>query len=147
MKVFVEQQIIQTIHKLLGGRVNEILREMEFSIPLIEIGCDGSNFVVAPAVILSSCERTEKERIIRLDSYSLAVTFEIPDTPESEFYCYAYNHAFCKAINENCTLDGLVNRVAVIGKKYIFPRKPYCGGTYGLAITMRLVIEENIYAN
>jgi len=35
---FIEQRIIEAVRFLLAGRVNEILRESEFTIPVIEFG-------------------------------------------------------------------------------------------------------------
>ena len=71
MKDFIEQQITTAVRKLLTGRVNEILENWEFLVPVIEFGNIGSGYATAPVINLSSCERTEKERIIRLDAYSL----------------------------------------------------------------------------
>ena len=36
MKDFIETRIIAAIRKLLTGRVNEVLRDYEFEIPIIE---------------------------------------------------------------------------------------------------------------
>jgi len=47
---------------------------MQFPVPPVEFTdyCGGS--AVVPTIPLSSCERIEKERIVRLDDYSLTVT-------------------------------------------------------------------------
>jgi hypothetical protein len=140
MKDFVEQQIIEAVRKLLTGRVNEILKESDFSIPVIEYFAGGCSYIVSPSVILSTCERTEKERIIRLDAYTLAITFSLVDTPESELQCYAYSGAVGRAIYDDSTLGGIVERAVIKGKKYIQPKKPNCGEGWGLVIVLRITV-------
>jgi hypothetical protein len=142
MKGFIEQQIISAVRGLLKGRVNELLGDMEFSIPVIEFsGYRGGN-VVVPVVALVYCERSEKERILRLDAYSLSITFNLIETPESELYCYAYADAVCKALGENPTLGGTVNRASVTGKKYQPPKAPNCGQGWQLIVTLRITVSN-----
>jgi hypothetical protein len=83
--LFIEEILLNSLKKLLSGPVNELLEEMERPVPPVEFGQSGftglsSEFrqgrnstafygggsVVVPVVILSTCERSEKERIIRL---------------------------------------------------------------------------------
>jgi hypothetical protein len=141
MKDFIEQQIIEAVRKLLSGRVNEILNKWEFLIPVIEFSVFENKYSVAPAVSLVSCERTEKERIIRLDAYSLSISFTLPETQETELYCYGYAAAVCKAIGENPTLGGVVDRAVVSGKKYSQPKKPGCGEDWEMVISLKVTIE------
>ncbi|MDR2407605.1 MAG: hypothetical protein LBE13_05795 [Bacteroidales bacterium] len=35
----------------------------------------------SPIISLSTCERSEKERIIRLDACTLTITFTVPEWP------------------------------------------------------------------
>ncbi|MDR0473835.1 MAG: hypothetical protein LBH43_09240 [Treponema sp.] len=88
--LFIEQQIVDAVRKLLTGRVNEKLNDYNFYFPLLEFSNYSGNNAITPVVALASCERTEKERIILLDAYSLTITFSMPENPESELYCYAY---------------------------------------------------------
>jgi hypothetical protein len=141
MKDFIEQRIIEAVRVLLAGRVNEILREMKISIPVIEFGEHGCGYAVAPVITLSLCERTEKERIIRLDSYSLTITFELSDTPESESHCYTYAGVVSRALYYDPTLGGVADRAVVTGKKYCSPKKPNCGEGWGLILTLRVTVE------
>ena len=142
MKDFIEVRILNAVRRLLSGSVNEILQETQFSIPLIEFGkCSGGSTVV-PVVYLSTCERSEKERIIRLDSYSLTITFSLVDTPESESHCYAYSAAVYKAIGENPTLGGVAERAIINGKKYLPPKNPNCGEGWGVVISLRISVES-----
>jgi hypothetical protein len=123
--------------------VNEILSEWEFLMPVIEFSAFANKHTVVPAVSLVSCERTEKERIIRLDAYSVSITFTIPETQETELYCYGYAAAVCKAISENPTLGGIVDRAVVNGKKYSSPKKPGCGEDWEVTIDLRVTVENN----
>ena len=107
MEDFIEPRILGAINKLLTLQVNEILSDLGFPIPAIEVGEFAGATAISPVISLSTCERSEKERIIRLDAYSLTITFNLPETPESELHCYAHAAAVCKALEENPTLGGI----------------------------------------
>ena len=139
--LFVEEKIIGAVKELLAGRVNEILNEAQFMIPVIEFGNFIGGYVVAPAILLNTCERTEKERVIQLDSYTLNITFSLSESPESELHCYAYSAAVGQAVNDNPTLGGIMDRAVITAKKYISPKKPHCGEGWAVVITLRLTIE------
>jgi len=124
---FIEQRITEAIRGLLTGRVNEILNTWEFLIPVIEFSSFMGRYSVAPVVSLSGCERTEKERIIRVDTYSLSITFTLQEHEDGELFCYAYSTAFEKALGEDVTLGGVVDRAVITGKKYVPPKKANCG--------------------
>ena len=141
-KFFIEQQIVDAVRKMLTEKVNEILKDAQFVVPPIEFNTNINGFSVSPVIILSGCERTEKERIIRVDAYSVSVTFELPETHESEYYCYAYTAAVSAAIDENPTLGGVINRAEILNKKYVPPKKQYCGEGWGLVLTLRVTVED-----
>ena len=141
MKEFVEQRIISAVRNLLNVQVNNYLKELQFVVPLVELGNYSGADVVSPVVSLSVCEQTEKERIIRQEVYSVTITFNLPETMESELHCYAYSGAVAKALYDNPTLGGVVNRAVVTGKKYNFPKKQHNGEGYGLVVTLRLTVE------
>jgi hypothetical protein len=138
---FIEQRIIEAVRNLLTGRMNEIFRDWELLIPVIEFGNIGAMYAVAPVVSLSSCERSEKERLIRQDAYSLSITFTLHEHEDGELYCYAYSTAFAKALSEDLTLGGIAERAIVTGKKYLVPKKPNCGEGWGLIISVRITTE------
>ena len=140
MKDFIEQKIISAVRGLLKGKVNILLGDMGFQIPLVEFG-NYSGYVVVPVIALSSCERSEKERIIRLDVYSLTITFNVPETVDSELFCYAYACAVCKALGENQTLGGAADRVTVSGKKYLPPKVANSGMEWQVTISLRVTVE------
>jgi hypothetical protein len=139
--VFIEQEIKNAVQRLLTGRVNELLGTVQYATPIVEIGNYGGGSVVVPVVSLASCERSEKERIIKLDAYSLTITFSLADTPDSELHCYVYAWAVCKALEENSTLGGIVDRAVIIGKKYIQPKKLNCGQELELVLNLRVTVE------
>jgi hypothetical protein len=140
--VFIEQQIIEAVKRLLDKRVNEIFSNWEIVVPVIEFGNIGGMYAVAPVVLLSGCERTEKERLIRLDAYSVSISFTLQEHEDGELFCYAYSTAFTKALGEDVTLGGVVDRAAITGKKYIPTKKQNCGEGWGVAITLRITVEE-----
>jgi hypothetical protein len=140
--VFIEQQIIDAVRKLLAGKVNEKLNNWNFFFPLIEFsGYRGASAIV-PVISLSSCEQAEKERIIRQDVYTLAISFSIPETADSELSCYAYANAFCIVLGEDVTLGGVADRAVITNKKYVPPKKPNCGMEWELIITLRITVEN-----
>jgi len=139
--IFIEQQIIEAVRGLLAGRVNEILNSRQGLIPLFEISDYKGMTAVVPVVALASCERTEKERIIKLDAYSLTITLNVPENADSELFCYGYTAAVCKALRENPTLGGIADRVIVSGRKYVPPKAVNCGQEWQVIITLRITIE------
>ncbi|MCL2479762.1 MAG: hypothetical protein FWF22_09675 [Treponema sp.] len=141
MNDLIEMRIMAAVRGLLTGRVNEILGNAENAIPLIELGEASCGYAVVPEIVLTNCERTEKERIIRQDVYSLTITLAIPETPESELHCYAYSGAVSRAVYGDPTLGGVADRAVITGKKYIPPTRTNCGEGWGLAITMRITVE------
>jgi len=138
---FIEQKIIEAIQELLAGKVNELLKKSQFPIPMIEISKFGYASSIVPEIALTICEQTEKERIIRIDAFSLTITFNIPETPESELLCYAYAGVVGRAVHDNPTLGGIVNRAVITGKKYNPPKRPHCGEDWTLVLTLRVTVE------
>jgi hypothetical protein len=139
--LFIEEAITGAVKRLLTGRVNEKLNDYNFYFPLLEFSNYSGNNAITPVIALASCERTEKERIIFLDAYSLTITFSMPENPESELYCYAYATAFDKALGEDFTLGGVADRAVITAKKYVPPKKPDCGQGWELVINMRVTVE------
>jgi hypothetical protein len=146
-ELFIEEILLNSLRKLLSGRVNELLGELEFPISPIEFGSyRGGSAVVSPAIALSTCERSEKERIIRLDAYTLTITFTVPEWPGGERNCYAYASSVAAALRENPTLGGAVGRAELTGKKYVPPKHPGTGGDWELILSLRLTVEGASYA-
>jgi hypothetical protein len=145
--LFIEEAIIGAVKSLLAGRVNEKLNDYNFYFPLLEFSNYSGNNATTPVIAISSCERTEKERIILLDAYSLTITFLMPGNPESELYCYAYAAAFDKALGEDVTLGGIADRAVITAKKYVPPKKADCGQGWELVITLRVTVESQVTIN
>jgi hypothetical protein len=143
--LFIEEILLNSVKKLLAGRVNELLGETEYPIPPIEFGNYRGGSVIVPVIALSTCERSEKERIIRLDAYTLTITFTLPEHPEGERNCYAYASSVATALGENSTLGGTVDRVELTGKKYTPPKHPGTGEGWELILTLRVTVEGGGY--
>jgi len=139
---FIEQKIIEAVKRLLTCRVNELLGKLNFKIPLIEFGIFRGDNVVAPSIQLTSCEQTEKERIIRLDTFNLTITIPVLEVIESEILCFAYANSINKALDEDITLGGIANRTVIAGKKYVPPKKADCGMEWELIVYLRVTVEE-----
>jgi hypothetical protein len=149
----IEEILLNSVKTLLSGRVNELLGEMEFPLPPVECGqssfagLSGAAYSMVPVIRLSACERSEKERIIRLDAYSLTITFTVPEGPEAERDCYAYAWAADRAVGEDPALGGAASRAVVTGKKYSPPKHPGTGGVWEVVLAVRVTVEGGSYAS
>jgi hypothetical protein len=139
--LFIEETLLNSVKKLLSGRVNELLGEGEDAIPPIEFGTYRGASAVVPVVALSTGERSEKERIIRVEAYSLTITLSIPEGPDSERNGYAYAGAVAAAVGEDPTLGGVVDRTVLTGKKYVPPKHPGTGEGWEVILTLRIIVE------
>ncbi|MDR0583575.1 MAG: hypothetical protein LBG57_04410 [Treponema sp.] len=140
--LFIEEIIINSLKSLLTGRVNELLGETEYSIPPVEFGRSlAGGAAVTPVLRLSICERSEKERIIRLDAYTLTITFTIPEWPGGERNCYAYAASVATALKENPTLGGVTGRAVLTGKKYAPPKCAGTGADWTVVLSLRITVE------
>jgi hypothetical protein len=140
--LYIEEIIINSLKSLLAGRVNELLAEAGYPIPFIEFGSYRDGSAVVPVISLSTCERTEKERIIRLDAYTLSITFAVPEWSGGERNCYAYAASVATALKENPTLDGTAGHAELTGKKYVPPEHPGTGGEWEVVLVLRITTEE-----
>jgi hypothetical protein len=138
----IEENILNGMASLLTKRVNELLGEIEYPIPPIEFGNYRGSSMIAPVITLSTCERTEKERVIRLNAYTLTITFTVPEHPAGEWNCYAYASSVATALKENPTLGGIVDRAVLAGKKYTPPKRGGTGEDWTVILTLRIVVEE-----
>jgi hypothetical protein len=138
---FIEEVIIGALMRLVDERVNEILAEGELSVPPLDVcGLPGGG-AVCPDFFLSECERVEKERMLRVDAYSVSISFTVSERDDTEAYCYAYAAAVDRALEENPALNGAVSRAALTGKKYVPPKTPYCGEGWKLVLSIRVTVE------
>jgi hypothetical protein len=105
---------------------------MEDTIPPIELGGG-----MEPVIELVQGEMEEKDRIVGVEVYSLAVSFPI----SGERHGYAYAAAVHQALKEDHTLGGMVDWVVVTRKKYIPPKQIHCGDLWDLVLTLRVTVE------
>jgi hypothetical protein len=94
-----------------------------------------------PVIALSTCERSEKERIVRLDAYTLTITFTVPEHPEGERNCYAYTSSVATALGENPTLGGVASRAELAGKKYTPPKQSGMGGEWEVELKIHVLVD------
>jgi hypothetical protein len=134
--------LLNSVKSLLSGQVNELLEETEYPIPPVEFGNYRGGSAVIPVISLSTCERSEKERIIRLDAYTLTITFTVPEWPGGERNCYAYAASVATALRENPTLGGAASRAELAGKKYVPPKQSGTGGDWELELKIHVLVEE-----
>jgi hypothetical protein len=140
MSYLIEEKIINAVTALLAGRVNELLEDMEYPIPLIEFSDLIGGGSVVPEIRLSECERSEKDRIVRMDAYSLTVSFSVPD-PDGERNSYAYASAVGLAVGEDPCMGGITDRITLTGKKYVKPKTPHSGESWGVVLSFRITVE------
>jgi hypothetical protein len=136
-----ELKILAAFENLLTGRVNELLQDYAFKIAPVEFDAPAGVGAVEPVLRLTECERGEKERIVRLDAYALTVSFYVSETDDSERDVYAYAAAIGTALAEDPTLGGVADRADITGKKYVPPKKAYCGDGWELILTLRITTE------
>jgi hypothetical protein len=152
--LYIEESIVGAAKRLLLGRVNELLEEVEYPLPHLEFGNYRGGSAVVPAISLAVCERTEKERVIRVDAYVLTIAFTVPErapfglpngNAENQGFsatcCYAYASSVATALQENPTLGGTVDRAALAGKKYAPPKHLGTGGDWTVVLSLRLTVE------
>jgi hypothetical protein len=90
---------------------------MDEAVPLLGKPSTGlSRFGVVPSVSLSDCESTEKERILRVECYSVSVEIKA-----AERLRWLYTHALKQVLADDRTLSGLCAEVK-------FSRSVYEGG-------------------
>jgi hypothetical protein len=146
--LFIEEIVLNSVKKLLSGRVNELLRETEFMIPPIEFGQGrnsphkalGGYYAVSPEISLAGCERSEKERIVRMECFTVTVSFSCGGE-YGERNCYAYAASVAAALKEDPTLGGVADRAVLAGKKYSPPKCAGTGEEWGITLTLRITTE------
>jgi hypothetical protein len=140
--LFIEEIIINSLKSLLAGRTNELLGEAEFLIPPIEFTHkpNGGYYSITPELGISTCERSEKDRIVLLDAYKVTITFTCPEQ-NGERNGYAYAGAVDRALREDSTLGGLVDYTLLVKKDYRAPKHPGTGEPWEVVLTLRVTAE------
>ena len=130
----IEEKIEGAVWVLLLDGVNDFLGSIDDDVPLVERNTGGFAARRSPRAVVefAAAERTEKERIVRLDAYTVKVLF---DAPES--FCYRYAYALDKAVEANSTLGGLAERV--LFEKRTYKKTP--NGGFEAVFTLRITVE------
>ncbi|GHT80243.1 hypothetical protein FACS1894130_11180 [Spirochaetia bacterium] len=136
--LFVEERIIQAVSSLMTGRVNELLEDRADHIPPLDFS--GGPGAVCPKIGLALGDRSEKDRIIKVDGYVLTITLIVPEL-DGERNCYAYAALVEQALREDVTLGGAVDRAVLADKQYTPPKIPYCGDGWEAVFTLRITVE------
>jgi hypothetical protein len=139
---YIEAIIINSLKSLLAGRVNELVGEAEFLIPPIEFTHkpNGGYYSVTPELSVSTCERSEKDRIVLVDAYKVTITFTCPEQ-NGERNCYVYAGAVDRALREYPTLGGTADYALLVKKDYRGPKHPGTGEGWEAVLTLRLTVE------
>jgi hypothetical protein len=114
----VEEKILGAVWVLVLNGMNDVLENIDDDVPALEkrgsaLAGDCVKRPVSGSVGLEKVERTEKERIVRLDAYRVVVTITA-----SESDCYRYAYALEKAIGDDVTLCGVAENVLFENKVY-----------------------------
>jgi hypothetical protein len=128
----VEEKLIGAVWALLTGRVNGVLAECDDTVPFIEGRETSESCRSRPSVRLATAERTEKERIVKIDAYLVNVAFG-----GTEKDCYRYAWALEKAIDEDRTLDGITDYTAI--EKKVYQKINY--EDFCVCISLRITVE------
>jgi hypothetical protein len=114
-----EEMLLEMTEELLSSAVNYYLNELDETVPLFEIEKKRSlgAYGVKPLIDITECELSEKERVIKLQAYTLTITFCVKGF-ENKRLLYIYAYAIEKAIACDPTFCGVADRVALTHKKY-----------------------------
>ena len=117
-----EEKVKHGIRRLLVDDVNTLLGGLCFHIPLLEFGTHSGREFAVPAVRLSACELTEKERIVFVNAYAVEITIPVDDLAEwdGELLMYTYGAAIRRAVRLNPSLGGwsLPDYVNIVKRPY-----------------------------
>jgi hypothetical protein len=134
----IEEKILGGVWELLLTGVNGVLAGIDDDVP--SVGHPSAARPAVCAVELEAAERSEKERIARLDVYSVKVTFygSVAD-------CYRYAYALDEAVEADCTLGALAESVCFEKKVY----KKTSGGIRAdgceAVFTLKIIIEALLW--
>jgi hypothetical protein len=134
----IEEKIEGAVWVLLLSGVNDFLEGIDDDVPALEGPGFGSRSPGA-VVEFAAAERTEKERIVRMDAYTVKITINAAAS-----FCYRYAYALDKAIEADWTLGGLAERIQF--EKRVYKKtingggNPACKAVFNLRVTVEQVI-------
>jgi len=141
--VSMEVKIRGAVRALLVDDVNGLLDGLGFHVPSLELGDSGGREAVVPLVSLAASERTEKERIVRVNAYSVEIQIPVDDLREwdGETLAYCYGAAIERAVGVDNSLGGIVDRAVITKMEYVRPKRRYCGDHWIVAARLRVTVE------
>jgi hypothetical protein len=133
-----EEMLLEMTAALLGGAVNFYLNELDETLPQFEIDVRHKlgGYGVVPVIDISECELSDKERVIKLQAYTLKISFSVKGS-ENKRLLYVYAYAIEQAINDDVTFGGVADRVALVHKKY----SQKTADLWEIVISVRAVVE------
>jgi hypothetical protein len=133
-----EEMLLEMTAALLGGAVNFYLGELDETVPQFEIDVRRplGGYGVVPDIDISECELSDKERVIKLQAYTLKISFCVKGS-ENKKLLYVYAYAIEKAISDDFTFGGIADRIVLTHKKY----RQQDTGTWDVVITLRATVE------
>ena len=141
--VSTEEVVLNAVRRLLTDDVNKLLDGLGIPIPRFEFGNHAGREVAVPDIMLSKCERTEKERILFTSAYTVELNIPVDDLRDydGELYMFAYSTAISRAVRLNPSLGGAVNNAVITASEFMEPKKRYCGDNWMALIEMRVTTE------
>jgi hypothetical protein len=128
-----EGRILAAVKKLLLEDVNGVLDEMKDGAAHIDgIDGDGGTYGVQPVVRVKEAEVSEKERVLRISVYNVAITIRAKETE-----CFRYAYAIDRALRGDVTLSGIAEWSCLAGSVYkpVAPGTDY-DGVYSIRVTV-----------
>jgi hypothetical protein len=133
-----EEMLLEMTAELLGGAVNFYLNELDEAVPQFEIDVRHKlgGYGVVPDIDISECELSDKERVIKLQAYTLKISFCVKGS-ENKRLLYVYAYAIEQAINDDVTFGGVADRVMLTHKKF----NQVNADTWEIVLSVRATIE------
>jgi hypothetical protein len=132
-----EETLLEMTAELLTGAVNYYLSEFDVAVPQFETDSPRrlGAFGVRPEIEIAECELSDKERIIKLEAYTLKTSFQVKGL-DNKNHIYYYALAIQKAIDDDVTFGGVADRVTLTRKKYT-----QRDGMWDVVLTLRATLE------
>ena len=130
------------LRKLLAEDVNELLEEAalpsgDVVLPVeFALGRGSGRYGITPEIRLACGERSEKERVVLVDVYTVTIAFVCV---RGECSSYPYAWAVDQALRADTTLGGVVDRVSLVKKTWAALKGPEDGTE--LTFTLRVMLE------
>ena len=140
--LFFEEAVKIAVRSAIAEEAEAVGEEMGLFVPRIEFGNYTGFDAVNAEILITHCERTEKERVIRISAYAIEINIPVPDGPhDGEALMYAYTMAINRAIGNNRNLCGTVDNANLTETRIARPRKRHVGDCWLLTAKLRATVE------